>query len=68
MLTPTKTLHTYDSQRDALIGKSADGCLGHEVYAAKSAAYWSVVQPREKRWQRPLWRRVWRWLIRQVWW
>jgi hypothetical protein len=59
----TTPLQRYDATRDALLSKSADG-LG----SVRPVAYWSIVQPGEKRRRVPWRRRVWRWLLRRVVW
>jgi hypothetical protein len=66
-MTRTSPPQRYDDTRDSLVGKSADGCVGHELHAPKPAAYWSAVRAQDRR-RVPWRRRVWRWLLSRVWW
>lgn len=56
-------LQRYDTARDSLLGKSADG-----LTAPPPVTYWSVARARDRRSRVALWRKAWRWLLQQVPW
>jgi len=51
---------------DQLVGKSADGSVGHEIYAPRPSVYAGIAHRGRRHWRVPVWRRVWRWVQRRL--